>query len=110
MANYNYSFTFFVCFCFGLLSFLCLSLLGYVLIPFRELFLFSGFAFVLFSLLDYRFGSCVSVLGLRLSVFLFCFYRPQYKLNRYSVASKLQTTEDNFTRQRISRGDFTEIV
>ena len=110
MANYNYSFTFFVCFCFGLLSFLCLSLLGDVLIPFRELFLFSGFGFVLFSLLDYRFGLCVSVLGLRLSVFLFCFCRPQYKLNRYSVVSKLQTTEDNFTRQRISLGDFAEIV
>ena len=73
-------------------------------------FLFSGCGFVFFSLLAYRFGSCVSVLGLRFSVSLFSFYRPQYKLNRYSVASKLQTTEDNFTRQRISRGDFTEIV
>ena len=93
------------------LGFLCLSLLGDVFIPFRELCShFSGCVFVLFSLLDYRFGSCVSVLGLRLSVFLFCFYRPQYKLNRYSAASKLQTTEDNFTRQRISRRDFTEIV
>ena len=73
-------------------------------------FLFSGCGFVLFSLLDYRFGSCVSVLGLRLSVFLFCFYRPQYKLNRYSVASKSNHWRQLFTRQRICRADFTEIV
>ena len=132
MANYNYSFTFFVCFCFGLLIlFVDFVILLYLILichsycfrlfvsfPFGWcinsvsgiVFLFSGCGFVLFSLLDYRFGSCVSVLGLRLSVFLFCFYRPQYKLNRYSVASKLQTTEDNFTRQRTSRTDFTEIV
>ena len=132
MANYNYSFTFFVCFCFGLLIlFVDFLILLYLILICRSycfrlfvsfpfgwcinsvsgiVFLFSGCGFVLFSLLYYRFGSCVSVLGLRLSVFLFCFYRPQYKLNRYSVASKLQTTEDNFTRQRISRGDFTEIV
>ena len=125
MANYNYSFTFFVCFCFGLLflfvDFLILLYLIlichsyrfrlFVSFPFGWcincvsgiVFLFSGCAFVLFSLLYYRFGSCVSVLGSRLSVFLFCFYRPQYKLNRYSVASKLQTTEDNFTRQNFPR-------
>ena len=121
MANYNYSFTFFVCFCFGLLIlFVDFVILLYLILichsycfrlfvsfPFGWcinsvsgiVFLFSGCGFVLFSLLDYRFSSCVSVLGLRLSVFLFCFYRPQYKLNRYSLASKLQTTEDNFTRQ-----------
>ena len=58
------------------------------------MFLFSGCVFVLFSLLAYRFGSCVSVLGLRLSVFLFCFYRPQYKLNRIQWHLN-QTTEDN---------------
>ena len=132
IANYNYSFTFFVCFCFGLLilfvDFLILLYLIlichsycfriFVSFPFGWyinsvsgiVYLFSGCGFVVVSLLDYCFRSCVSVLGLRLSVFLFCFYRPQYKLNRYSVASKLQTTEDNFTRQRISRGDFTEIV
>ena len=121
MANYNYSFTFFVCFCFGLLIlFVDFVILLYLILichsycfrlfvsfPFGWcinsvsgiVFLFSGCGFVLFSLLDYRFGSRVSVLGLRFSVSLFCFYRPQYKLNRYSVASKLQTTEDNFTRQ-----------
>ena len=132
MANYNYSFTFFVCFCFGLLilfvDFLILLYLilichGYcfrlfVSFPFGWcinsvsgiVFLFSGCGFVLFSLLDYRFGSCASVLGLRLSVFLFCFYRPQYKLNRYSVASKSNHWRQLFTRQRISRADFTEIV
>ena len=116
MANYNYSFTFFVCFCFGLLilfvDFLILLYLIlichsycfrlFVSFPFGWcinsvsgiVFLFSGCGFVLFSLLDYRFGSCVSVLGLRLSVFLFCFYRPQYKLNRIQWHLN-QTTEDN---------------
>ena len=132
MANYNYSFTFFVCFCFGLLILFvdfvillylilichsyCLRL--FVSFPFRWyinsvseiVFLFSSCVFFLFSLLAYRFGSCVSVLGLRLSVFLFCFYRPQYKLNRYSVASKSNHWRQLFTRQRISRADFIEIV
>ena len=41
-----------------------------------------------FSLMGSVFGLCVSVLGLRFSVSLFCFHRPQYKLNRCSVASK----------------------
>ena len=71
MANYNYSFTFFVCFCFGLLSFLCLSLLGDVLIPFRELFLFSGFGFVLFSLLDYRIPFWLVCFGFGFEAFCF---------------------------------------
>ena len=116
MANYNYSFTFFVCFCFGLLIlFVDFVILLYLILichsycfrlfvsfPFGWcinsvsgiVFLFSGCVFFLFSLLAYRFGSCVSVLGLRLSVFLFCFYRPQYKLNRIQWHLN-QTTEDN---------------
>ena len=125
MANYNYSFTFFVCFCFGLLILFddfvillylilichsyCFKL--FVSFPFGwcinsvsgTVFLFSGCGFVLFSLLAYRFGSCVSVLGLRFSVSLFCFYRPQYKLNRYWVASKSNHWRQFFTRQRICR-------
>ena len=110
MANYNYSFTFFVCFCFGLLIlFVDFLILLYLILICHSycfrlfvsflfgwcinsvsgiVFLFSGCVFFLFSLIDYHFGSRVSVLGLRLSVSLFCFYRPQYKLNRYSVASK----------------------